>query len=258
MKGGNAIGLAYGLGDRSSLDVDFSISGDFADLDDIQRRISRALTDRFDSAGYLVFDQQMRPKPSSSREAGWGGYEYTFKLIEKTRAASIREDDLPALRRNASVIGRAAGDSTKFKIEISKHEFCSHWQEIDLDYYSIRVYTPTLLALEKLRAICQQMDAYPHRRHRAPRARDFYDIHTLISRSGVNFGSQECFDLVPQIFAAKQVPLHLLAELPSTREFHRLDWPSVMNATSHQIEPFDYYFDFVMRESRQLKPLWDV
>jgi len=35
LKGGNALSLVYGLSSRSSLDLDFSIEKDFADLDDI-------------------------------------------------------------------------------------------------------------------------------------------------------------------------------------------------------------------------------
>jgi len=56
LKGGNAISLVYGIGKRSSLDVDFSIEGEFADLEQISDRIRRALTDRFDQAGFVVFD----------------------------------------------------------------------------------------------------------------------------------------------------------------------------------------------------------
>jgi hypothetical protein len=32
LKGGNALSLVYGIGGRTSLDVDFSIADDFADL----------------------------------------------------------------------------------------------------------------------------------------------------------------------------------------------------------------------------------
>lgn len=50
-RGGNAISLVYGYGTRGSLDVDFSIDGDFDDLEDAARRIEAALTDRFRAAG---------------------------------------------------------------------------------------------------------------------------------------------------------------------------------------------------------------
>ncbi len=56
LKGGNAISLVYGYGNRSSLDVDFSMEEEFSDLEDAKRRILSALEDRFSAAGYVVFD----------------------------------------------------------------------------------------------------------------------------------------------------------------------------------------------------------
>ena len=42
-KGGNALSLVYELSSRSSLDLDFSIEKDFADIDDIQERLFSSL-----------------------------------------------------------------------------------------------------------------------------------------------------------------------------------------------------------------------
>lgn len=53
LKGGNAISLVYGYGARGSLDVDFSIDGDFDDLEEATKRINAALTDRFRVIIYL-------------------------------------------------------------------------------------------------------------------------------------------------------------------------------------------------------------
>ena len=50
LKGGNALSLVYGLSQRTSLDLDFSIEKDFADLTDTRRRIFHALKERFASA----------------------------------------------------------------------------------------------------------------------------------------------------------------------------------------------------------------
>jgi len=63
LKGGNAISLVYKYGTRSSLDVDFSIEGEFEDTEDAAKRIARALTDRFDAAGFIVFDCDFRARP---------------------------------------------------------------------------------------------------------------------------------------------------------------------------------------------------
>lgn len=76
LKGGNAISLVYGYGSRASLDVDFSIDGDFEDLADAARRIQVALTDRFRAAGYVLFDFTFAPRPANvgEKDLKWGGY----------------------------------------------------------------------------------------------------------------------------------------------------------------------------------------
>ena len=48
---------------------------------------------------------------------------------------------------------------------------------MELDDYTIYVYSPTMIAIEKLRAICQQMPEYALQRRPSARARDFYDIY---------------------------------------------------------------------------------
>lgn len=68
LKGGNAIALGLGLGDRTSLDLDFSIENDFENIEDVRRRTSEALLRRFGSAGYLVLDFKFEPKPKELRE----------------------------------------------------------------------------------------------------------------------------------------------------------------------------------------------
>jgi predicted nucleotidyltransferase component of viral defense system len=64
LKGGNALSLVYGLSSRTSLDLDFSIEKDFADLDDTRKRIFRAVKERFSSAGFVVFDGKRQSNPS--------------------------------------------------------------------------------------------------------------------------------------------------------------------------------------------------
>lgn len=68
LKGGNAISLVYGIGNRSSLDVDFSIEQEFSNLEEIKNRIHRALTDRFDQAGFSVFDYSLGLRPIAGGE----------------------------------------------------------------------------------------------------------------------------------------------------------------------------------------------
>ena len=91
-KGGNALNLVYGLSPRTSLDLDFSIEEDFADLDDTRKRIFRAVKERFSSAGFVVFDESLEPKPQvlgPNQQARWGGYEFKFKLIEEAKYKAL-------------------------------------------------------------------------------------------------------------------------------------------------------------------------
>lgn len=254
LKGGNALALVYGLGKRASLDVDLSIDGDFADIDDARRRIFNALYARFQNAGYTVFDEKFEPKPSTPGEdKTWGGYVIEFKLIE-TESYNELGPNLEAVRRNAVVTGPL--QKKTFRIELSKHEFCRDKAETQLDHYTVYVYTPEMLAIEKLRALCQQLPEYRGRVHKTARARDFYDIHVLVTEANVNLSAPQNIDLLRAIFAAKSVPLCLIPKISATREFHRPDWPSVQNAVTGELEEFDYYFNFVIEQTKSLESLW--
>jgi predicted nucleotidyltransferase component of viral defense system len=54
LKGGNALNLVYGLSNRTSLDLDFSMDSDFPDVADAQARLFHALHERFDAIGIVV------------------------------------------------------------------------------------------------------------------------------------------------------------------------------------------------------------
>lgn len=68
LKGGNALSLVYELTSRTSLDLDFSMANDFDDFADARERIFRALRDRFDSRGYVVFDERFEVRPKLDGE----------------------------------------------------------------------------------------------------------------------------------------------------------------------------------------------
>jgi predicted nucleotidyltransferase component of viral defense system len=233
LKGGNALNLIYHIGGRTSLDVDFSLADDFEDVEEIARRLDHALRDRFDSAGYIVFDFSLRRKPANPRTQPptWGGYLVEFKIISRDRHAQYRGDVAVMQARSEPV---SPGQKRTFRIEISKHEYCEPKAERDLDGYTIYAYTPAMIAIEKLRAICQQMPDYPliPAHMKRARARDFYDIHAILTETGLDLGSEESLSLTAQIFAAKDVPLVLIARIPGYREYHRPDWPSVRDTVS--------------------------
>lgn len=256
LKGGNALNIVYRFGSRSSIDVDLSLEKDFEDLEDSRDRIFRALRDRFAEAGFIVFDERFerRPLQSKAGEEKWDGYQVEFKLMETSRFESTK-GDLEKTRREAFVVGPA--EQRIFRVQISKHEYCAGKVEIQLDDYSIVVYTPAMIAIEKLRAICQQMPEYPLRGYATPRARDFFDIHSTINGGKVNLGSNENLELARHIFAAKVVDPNLLPKIETQREFHRQDWPSVELTVSGPLQNFDFYFEFVLGQVQILKPLWE-
>jgi predicted nucleotidyltransferase component of viral defense system len=258
LKGGNAITLIYGYGSRSSLDIDCSIDGDFANPDQIGDVLLRTLQVRFRERGIEVFDFTFEPRPSVKRpevDDRWGGYAVEFKIIERPQLEQA-QGSLEKMRRTAVEIGPS--HQRIFRVDFSKYEFCGQKQQKELQDYAIYVYTPEMLSLEKLRAICQQMEEYPVQRNRIPRARDFYDIYVVLSEGNVDWARPECLELARNIFAAKDVPPRLIERIPQYRDFHQQDWPSVENSVSEKLEDFDFYVDFVVRESNKLKPLWIV
>jgi len=253
LKGGNALNLIHGIGTRSSVDIDLSMADDFTDLADAQARIERSLTDRFDAAGYQVFDFRFMPKPSRLRvgqSPRWGGYLIEFKLIKKELFDSV---DLATAQRSALLIG--AEQRRIFKIDISKFEFCDAKIETELDDYTIYVYSLPMIAIEKLRAICQQMPEYPQRPYAKARARDFYDIYAILTSEGIDLTTPEHLEMIKGIFAAKEVELSLLGKMVDARDFHAADWPAIQQSVSGELKDFDFYFDFVVEIVNQLKAL---
>jgi predicted nucleotidyltransferase component of viral defense system len=177
LRGGNALDLVYGITSRTSIDLDFSIERDFEDSSDARDRLFAALRDRFDALGYVLFDEKFAPQPrleGPDEKPWWGGYEISFKLIEREKYRSLR-DRLDKLRTNALPI--SAGERRSFKIDLSKCEYTDGKVKHEIDNFTVYVYTPTMIAIEKMRAICQQMPDYPHTGTKKARARDFYDVH---------------------------------------------------------------------------------
>lgn len=256
LKGGNALELVFGIGARASLDLDYSIEGDLEDVDDVRARLQRALADRFDSAGFVVFDYKFEPRPQVARVPGqrWGGYLAEFKLIPNELFRRL-DGDLESIRKQATPSGPA--HHRKFTIDISKYEYIKGAIDMTIDEYRCSVYTPAMIAVEKLRALCQQSRHYPQRKHPAPRPRDFYDIHAIVVQTSLDLAAPAQIETLKQMFAIKEVPLWLLGGLEEQREFHRQEWTAVIDAVRGTLREFDFYFDFVLEKVEALKPLWN-
>jgi hypothetical protein len=121
LKGGNALDIAHQMNLRASVDVDFSMSGDFDDLETIRPKIERSLSERFDAEGYQVFDYKFMPKPSKSNQElppFWGGYQVEFKIIEQQQYSRLQGDKLiygamrPLSALNSSVLSKLISANT--------------------------------------------------------------------------------------------------------------------------------------------------
>ncbi len=253
LKGGNAMALIHKLTSRESVDLDFSMQHDFPDgVVAVTARIERALQRTFPPAGYIPFDLKMDERPatvSPDMASFWGGYAVEFKLVTLDQYAA-HKDNLEQMRREALSIGQGK----KFLIDISRFEYIADKEETDLEGYRIYVYSPTMIACEKLRALCQQMEAYApivkrqDGRPGSQRARDFLDIHTLVERLRLDLTTEKAIDMTREMFALKHVPLDLLGHIGAQREFHRQGFPSVQAtvASDFDLKSFDFYFDYVV------------
>ena len=106
LKGGNALDLIHRISTRASIDVDFSMQGDFRDEGERESalaRVRKALIQTFREAGYHVFDVRMEDRPeglTADLADFWGGYGVEFKLIEREKYAQFA-GNAEQLRRNA-------------------------------------------------------------------------------------------------------------------------------------------------------------
>ena len=258
LKGGNALNLVHGLGGRASLDVDFSMEGDFDNVEDTEKKLSARLIDRFDSEGYVVFDLKLTVEPPRAPpDPAWGGYRVTFKLITKAKQVELKQR-LNDMRRQSVAIGEGT-HRRAFKVEISKNEYCKGKEKRTIEGYECYVYSLPMLGAEKLRAICQQMPEYPLVRRKKARARDFYDIHVIVTEGRVDFVVPENLDLIREMFKAKEVPLRLLTKVRDTRGFHAGEWSALSDTIEKEkrVRGFDFYFDFVLSEIERLHSLWE-
>lgn len=113
-----------------------------------------------------------------------------------------------------------------------------------------------MIAIKKLRSICQQMTEYDRRHEPTPRARDFCDIHAIVTEGGVRLDAAENIEVLHAVFAAKSVPRHLLARVADYRDLHEENWHAVgATIPPDRDRRFETYFDFVLRQIRRLESL---
>jgi predicted nucleotidyltransferase component of viral defense system len=245
LKGGNALQLVYEITDRASMDIDFSIEGDFSELD-IQRIdsiLDVLLNEQFQTENFVVFDVKINEKPKNSVVEIWKGYCIEFKITDSDKYFPT---DMDKTRRLAHKI---LDQSTKFTVDISSFEYVTTKRKVEIDGTVLYVYTPDMIVLEKLRALCQSIPEYkdiiPTARIKG-RARDYYDIWNICQHYEINFNSDENLALIEDIFKAKRVPLEFLSLLDTHKDLQRENWTSVEDTLSVKSKGFDFYFENTM------------
>lgn len=266
LKGANALDIVYGISPRASLDLDFSIPTEFnpGELASIQSKMEKALTRIFKENGYCVFDVKLGERPEdavSQAPPFWGGYLLEFKIIESEEHDKMVGDPQ---RLRVSAVDIGPGSRKTYKIEISKYECCEQKRQAEIDGYTVYVYTPEMIVMEKLRAICQQMPEYSYsigKSYTTARARDFFDIYTVVEYFNIDLTSTANVRLLKDVFAAKDVPLNLISRIKDYREYHRPDFAAVQDTVKPNVtlKDFDFYFDYVVAMSVDLaKSLGEV
>jgi predicted nucleotidyltransferase component of viral defense system len=240
LKGGNALRLVHGIGNRASLDLDYSVETELPQLDKVLSQVERCLTKEFARLHLAPFDVHIekRPELSASEDVKptWGGWRLEFKLIESGQFTRFR-GDLHKLRNYALALYEG---KKSFRIDISKYEYVQPSVVMLFEGYQLRVYPLPMIVYEKLRALCQQMESYAHMTHRTPRPRDFVDIAGILDQH-----EEEVFrarGMIQPIFAAKEVPLNLLATLRFEYAFHERGWPTVQAEMQNPL-PLASYFN---------------
>jgi len=263
-KGGSALELIYHIIDRSSHDIDFSMEDGFnkEELESVKEKVEILFKDTFNEQGSIVFDFMFSEVPSNISEEKadfWGGYNIEFKIIEKEKANNLG-NDLDAWRRQATEVGPES--QRKININISKNEYCHIRIMRTLYDFTIYVYPLNVIALEKIRAICQQNDEYRKivGKNKASRARDFFDIYTIIKQKEIDLTTVDNCKLLKKIFDVKKVPFDLLIKIEQDREHHSESFPTLKNTINPKIKihNFDFYFDYVVKLCSKLHSLGEV
>jgi hypothetical protein len=244
LKGGSAMRIFDGLGSRMSFDADFSIKKPLKTASPVKREMERRLKARFSQHGYDLIDFRFDRKPKVVKKGfpkWWGGWACEFKLVSRKH----RGKSLDSKRRNALIPESA--NSSKIKIDLSEHEYCGEQRTKTVEGSRIRAYSPEMLVLEKLRAICQQHTEYPYRQQGKHRARDFYDIHSLTVDVSEAF-TDRCKRHLKHVFEAKEVGLWLLRLLWDDEDFidtFRRDFSLVKDTATGTVQDFDTYLEHV-------------
>lgn len=261
LKGGQLLNV-FGISDRASYDIDFTIESDKNEIfKKLEPKMKLNLENTLCSHGYLVIDYTFKTKPGKRHPTlppYWGGYEISFKIISKEKEKTLKkkwrnEEDLKQIMSKAA-LQLGSGNSTKISIDLSYHEYSGEAEEIEISSQgiTIRAYRPIIVIYEKIRALCQNIPGTHLPTNKANRSRDLLDIYKLIyTESPYSSTEQEILSIeyiteLMKVFASKKVPLELLLELEKSRDNLEIDFNEKLIQTSPDAEKVTFYFLYEM------------
>lgn len=214
LKGGNAMQLLE-ITDRASQDLDFSIKQGIKLSEEVEGKMFKNSLERiFEENNLVVIDYKFTNKPKKSKSLlppFWGGYAIEFKVV-KTEIYNQYKDTPQRLSTMSEAID---GDKKRIEIDISLEEYTEPRIAMDLNEYTIYLYSPLMIVYEKIRALCQQLPSYPLASTEKVRARDLYDIYIAIMKSPAQELKDEILNpeniyILEEMFKTKNVDIELL------------------------------------------------
>lgn len=217
LKGGNAMQL-LDITDRASQDLDFSIKQGIKLSEEVEGKMFKDSLERiFEENNLVVIDYKFTNKPKKSKSIlppFWGGYAIEFKVVK----TEIYNQYKGTPQRLSTMSEAIDGDKKRIEIDISLEEYTEPRITMDLDEYTIYLYSPLMIIYEKIRALCQQLPNYPLSSTEKVRARDLYDIYIAIMKSPEQALRDEVLDsknvyILEKMFKTKNVDIELLKEI---------------------------------------------
>lgn len=218
LKGGNAMQL-LDLTSRASQDLDLSImQGRKLSEENEGIRFKKSLERIFEEKGLVVIDFKFTSRPKKSKGVlppYWGGYHIEFKIIDVETYEEFKENP----QRLSSMAVSMEDNKKKIEIDISLEEYTEPRIELEIDEYTIYLYSPLMIVYEKIRALCQQLPDYHLASTEKTRARDLYDIYSAIMRTSSESSlrdeilNKENIYILKEMFSTKEVPFDLMLKI---------------------------------------------
>ncbi|UYB50357.1 nucleotidyl transferase AbiEii/AbiGii toxin family protein (plasmid) [Lysinibacillus capsici] len=158
------------------------------------------------------------------------------------------------------------GNKKKIEIDISLEEYTEPRIAMEIEEYTIYLYSPLMIVYEKIRALCQQLPDYPLASKEKTRARDLYDIYSAISvmlKKNDEDLRQEILNpknlyILQEMFAAKDVSYDLMKKIRDYKEELKRDYedrvvPQIPNDES--VPDFEFLFEYNLEIIEELHQL---